>query len=83
MQESYFKEKVIEDDFIIDLTLGRDVKFTLDIIAGNPHIEHMHIYDSSNNAELILNATDFTVEETLFFRWAKLSVCNLIQIPKL
>ena len=56
------------------------MKFTLDILSasGNTRIEHFHIYDSSNNTELIVNSTDITAEKTLFFSWAKLSVSNLI-----
>ena len=36
LQKSYFNQSFINDEFVIDDTLGRDVKFAIDVLSGMP-----------------------------------------------
>ena len=36
LQKSYFNQSFINDEFVIDDTLGRDVKFAIDTLSGIP-----------------------------------------------
>merc|ERR1712226_1140892 len=36
LQKSYFNQTFINDEFVIDDTLGRDVKFAIDVLSGMP-----------------------------------------------
>ena len=68
MQESYLKTKIIEDNFIVDRTLGRDIKFSIELLTKSTFDLTLTGGHNSN----INTPTDF-------FRttWTELGVCNL------
>ena len=46
-QESYSKNEIVDGQFIIDNTLGKDVKFTIDVL-GDETVKNLTIYNSNN-----------------------------------
>ena len=46
-QESYSKNEIVDGQFIMDNTLGKDVKFTIDVL-GDETVKNLTIYNSNN-----------------------------------
>ena len=70
MQESYFNKKVIEDNFIVDGTLGRDIKLSIELTTASTFEWTL----TSNGLPFVHNTTN---TKTDFFRktWTELGVC--------
>ena len=76
-QESQKDKKSFKDDFIIDETLGRDVKFTLDILqSSRADITAKIVIKSSNGTELTNSSSK--VSDLYMKTFGNLEV-NLIQ----
>ena len=60
-QESQKDKKSFKDDFIVDETLGRDVKFTLDVLqSSRADITAKIVIKSSNGTELTNSSAKVT-----------------------
>ena len=75
LQKSYFNQSFINDEFVIDDTLGRDVKFAIDTLSGIPTA--VSIFYS--NGTLLFNRNGGIYDRTFvnYFPMLKVQQINL------